>query len=674
MNIANVTTSARRHVQVRRASFLLPIGVLAVIALLALGVRLATFERYWPYLDYTDESDTYLLARDFRGVEEVPVVPEWLAGYPPLYVWVNMAVQQTVEAHWSRPWILPAEYFYYTRLLSVVFGFLTTIVLMRLGWLLGGWLAAAFAGGIWAFTPFVVDYNSLALPDPLVYLSCAVALMAALQAWRSKSPLWLLISLIGGIAATYGKYSALFAIIPWGAISVALLRSQPRRWWRWILLDLLIGIGSAIYLVFVYGAFRLSGRAPTTIRASGLNKILDLNIHANNWYYAILPIGIGLFFAVVIVGVAAYLISRRRGWQTISWLPLLLILIYGVVGITISAGYSVIGVAAGKIRYVLPVTVGLIGFWAANAAQIYRTLCDWYRSRPARRISWLPQGIATGFAILVAIPLALGSAASIRTLNLKATQLIAQEYSDASLPADGLILIHPRSGALYNLYNRNWSGYNGVTSFQWWIEDPTTSTPQALAARGITYFVISSDDWTNGIANPEQLKQFVDQLTPLGTITGGEGRIGPDISFYRMLPPHVATNALFGDQIRLEGYDLSSTEVHPGKTVTFRPYWRALSTPAANYSMFVHVYPADELRVITQYDGNPALPARLTLTWNDPKELVIGADVTLMLPAETPLGDYVIALGLYDFASGQRLTTSEPQDDKFEIPIKVVGS
>ncbi|MEO8394475.1 MAG: hypothetical protein ABI700_15890, partial [Chloroflexota bacterium] len=515
-----------------------------------------------------------------------------------------------------------------------------------------------------------VDFNSLAIPDPLVYLASALALLGALEAWHFKSRLWLTVSLIAGIAATLSKYPAAFTLIPWGIVSLALLIRQPRRWWHWLLLHGTLGIAAAALLVFGYGAFNLTNREADSVRADGLSQILDLTHEVNNWLYAILPIGLILFFAVLALGIAAYVISRRRKWQTISWTPLFLILIYGAAGIVISTTFTYIHVAdeGGKIRHVLPITVGLIGLWAANIAQIYWTLRDWVRSRPQRRVQWLPQGVAAGLALVVLVPAALGCIGLIQTYQLKSTTLLAQEYSNDSLPNDGLVLIDQGSKYAEALYNRPYSGYSGATAFNWWIEDPTTSTPQQLAERGMTYFVLNSDDWAR-FANPEELRQYVQQFTPLGTIKGGEGRVGGDISFYRILPPQVATQVSFGDQIRLEGYDLSSAEVHPGESLTVRPYWRALSTPLINYSMFVHVYPADEIRVITQYDGSPALPTRLTITWNDPNELVIGTDATLTIPADTPPGDYVIALGLYDFASGERLSTG--QDDKFEIPIKV---
>ncbi|HVU09816.1 MAG TPA: hypothetical protein VHD90_01010, partial [Phototrophicaceae bacterium] len=386
----------------------------------------------------------------------------------------------------------------------------------------------------------------------------------------------------------------------------------------------------------------------------------------NNWNFAILPIGVPIFFVIIIGGGAAYWISHKRGWKTISFFPLLMILIYGFVGITITTSYTYISLVGGKIRHSLPITVGLIGLWAAFISQIYWTLREFWHTRPQR---WFLRAALTCLALIVAFPLVMGSISSVRQFNLVPTQLVAQNYSNASLPADGLVLFYPMS-AVAGLFNREWSGYSGATTFNWWFEDPTTSSPQALAQRGITYFVIENDDW-NWIQDAAQLRQYVDQLTFLRTIKAGAGQTGPSISFYRILPPEVTASVMFGDQIRLEGYDLSAASAAPGQRITFRPYWRALSQPKTNYSMFVHIYPQGTTNIVTQHDGTPALSGHPTLTWDEPSELIMGDQVTLTIPAGTPPGDYVIALGLYDYTTGQRLPTSS--GDTFEIPIRITG-
>ena len=61
-----------------------------------------------------------------------------MLGYPPLYVWVNIGVQQVVEAVEHKPWIGPADYSFALRLLSALVGIATTLLIITIGWQLAG--------------------------------------------------------------------------------------------------------------------------------------------------------------------------------------------------------------------------------------------------------------------------------------------------------------------------------------------------------------------------------------------------------------------------------------------------------------------------------------------------------------------------------------------------------
>jgi hypothetical protein len=57
------------------------------------------------------------------------------------------------------------------------------------------------------------------------------------------------------------------------------------------------------------------------------------------------------------------------------------------------------------------------------------------------------------------------------------------------------------------------------------------------------------------------------------------------------------------------------------------------------------------------------------LTWDDTEELYIGSDATLTLPPDLQPGSYRLAIGLYDFNTGQRLTVEDTT--YFTIPIVI---
>jgi hypothetical protein len=93
--------------------------------------------------------------------------------------------------------------------------------------------------------------------------------------------------------------------------------------------------------------------------------------------------------------------------------------------------------------------------------------------------------------------------------------------------------------------------------------------------------------------------------------------------------------------------------------------------------MFVHVYPAaasGEPQIVTQWDGELLTNGnRPTVRWNDIEEVYFGEPFALTIPAETAPGDYILAVGLYDYVSKQRLAGVDGQTF-YTIPFSVTAS
>jgi hypothetical protein len=269
--------------------------------------------------------------------------------------------------------------------------------------------------------------------------------------------------------------------------------------------------------------------------------------------------------------------------------------------------------------------------------------------------------VVAAIALLAFVPQSLAEDIQyVQRYRLPYAPEVLWRYTDVNVPNDGLILMD-RGSLLEKTWNREWAGYDGVKSFQWWFEDAETvlsTPPEAFAERGIVYFAMS--DWDHTWAYEDvDIDSFVRQLTLVKHIPAGSHMIGDGVWFYRMMPPQVTADADYGGQIRLAGYDLQGADLQPGDSFTFRPYWRIDQTPSTNYSMFIHLYPADEDQIVAQFDGAPTTPARPTLTWDDTSELYIGPDVPLTLPADLTPGEYRLAVGLYDFSNGARLSTAD---------------
>lgn len=651
-----------------------PLALALVIVIGAAGVRLLTYERYLPYADYGDETTyAYIWPRMLLGYTDFDHMRTRYGPPPPMYNAVAAGVHLFVDAQKGHDWTLPAQYYHALRVLAMGTGVITTGTIIGLGWLLAGPLAGLLAGLVWGFAPVIVDHNSLAIPDPLVYLFTALALFTALRAWQKQSPVWLLASLLAGIAAIYNKYWIWPTVVPFMIVLAILLYRQPRRMLPWLLVYVPISAASAAYLLLVVNPLGAvtGSREINEFRESGLAFATNPSRLYNNFWHAVYPVGLALFLLPLATGVAGYIYNRRTDGRTLNLPPIALLLIFAAATIVMSAAFSNVWLDAGKIRHVLPVTVALLPVWGAALAQT-----GWALGHAFRQTRW--RGLATYGPALIVVPLLVvylpGNADLIRQYNQMYVVEAIWRWTDSNLPADGRVLNLEYSGIGY-IWNRPYTGYDGDRPFEWWTEtrdEIVAQTPAQYAnERGIAYFVISDEDIRQRSFNNAAARAFLDQLTRVKTFNQPAGTFGgPVTHFYRMLPQQHTADADFGGQVRLVGYDLETGTAQPGGAITFRPYWRIATPPDDNYSMFLHLYPADEITLLAQADGAPTTPERPTLIWDDPDELYLGWDHAIALPPDLSPGDYRLAVGLYNPANGLRLRL--PDDTEFfSIPVTI---
>ena len=117
-----------------------------------------------------------------------------------------------------------------------------------------------------------------------------------------------------------------------------------------------------------------------------------------------------------------------------------------------------------------------------------------------------------------------------------------------------------------------------------------------------------------------------------------------------------AAAALFGDEIRLLGYEVAADSLDAGLPLTVTLAWQAEQAVDTSYSVFLHLLDQDG-QIVAQRDAVPRdgqLPTSLWL----PGEVV--ADSYVLQP-EHPLasGAYRLIAGLYDPGNGQRLPVSD---------------
>jgi len=123
--------------------------------------------------------------------------------------------------------------------------------------------------------------------------------------------------------------------------------------------------------------------------------------------------------------------------------------------------------------------------------------------------------------------------------------------------------------------------------------------------------------------------------------------------------PVAATGLRLGDGVRLAGVRTSALTVRPGSTLAVELTWQAdasSSHPPARLRGFVQLLAADGRLVVGQ-DGVPAGGYAPGTSWEP------GAFVTdrrgLLLPEKLAAGEYHLIAGLYDSATGQRLSVTD---------------
>jgi len=117
--------------------------------------------------------------------------------------------------------------------------------------------------------------------------------------------------------------------------------------------------------------------------------------------------------------------------------------------------------------------------------------------------------------------------------------------------------------------------------------------------------------------------------------------------------PQRALDATFPGGLALKGTTVPET-VQPDGMLDVRLYWRADTTPMADYSVFVQLLAADE-RKIAQWDGPPYDAASKVPASSWPAGWHGEHRVALAVPTGLPAGDYRIIAGMYHWQTGERL-------------------
>ena len=130
----------------------------------------------------------------------------------------------------------------------------------------------------------------------------------------------------------------------------------------------------------------------------------------------------------------------------------------------------------------------------------------------------------------------------------------------------------------------------------------------------------------------------------------------PDVSHEPFAPDH-SLEIAGGDAITLAGYD-APQRLAPGDTLRVALYWQARGAVGGDFKVFVHVFAPDGT-LAAQADAVPVYWTYPTTAWR-PGETIRDVHV-IPLDAELPRGDYRVLVGMYDPATGARLSLRDAE-------------
>ena len=115
----------------------------------------------------------------------------------------------------------------------------------------------------------------------------------------------------------------------------------------------------------------------------------------------------------------------------------------------------------------------------------------------------------------------------------------------------------------------------------------------------------------------------------------------------------------FEGLVRLLGYDLPQTKVSPGDDLALTLYWQAMRRLDTSYTVFTHLL--DERNEIWGQQDNIPVQGNYPTTGWLPEEVIVD-QYRIPVSGDAPAGRYQIEVGLYDAATGLRLSAVDFRD------------
>jgi len=626
---------------------------LLVILFISAALYLMSYPFSLPYIDHPDEPNYYLAGQEQRGLFDNQ---GYYQNVPPGYMMLHTALQPILETIGISGLASTTQFM---RLMSVFFSLGTLIFIALTARLAGGEWAGLAAGTAWGVAPLVLENGVYALPNPPIYLTVALALwFATVASVRRERAVWSVWSVIVGLGAVVLRYPMIPALAPGFIVALLIFMRQRQLGLRLLAIQIVLIGATAFWLIFIYGVdFANLQRYGAVVRDQGFANILNVDRTVNNVYHAILPLSPLAFIMICGLGTAAFFIAKRWG------LPRVQPIVAGLCVLLIITIPWLINtfnqIHIDTIRYALPATVVACVLMGMGLQQIVFLL-------PKRWFSGVI--VALPLIALVFIPQLQADWQLVQNRRLPDSRVALRTWFDVNLEP-GTVLVDEEN---HKTFNPIWGGIPYRTWVDWIVTDDVMqhSAAEWRDEQGISYAEISRFQ-IEAIKRTEAGQAYLARLLHLRDFFTPPSARGPEMAFYRLWRMEHETQINFGEHIRLIGYDQSAVQLKAGENLTLRFYWQPQGTPDDNYSLFIHLVPADVYEIIAQADGAPAVPERPTLTWNEPSETLISPPFNLAIPPDTALGTYRVFIGLYNYTNLQRLTLDDGSDTWMLGEIKV---
>lgn len=613
-----------------------------IVGLIILGgaiARLLVHDYDLPWIGYIDELFIYLFGKTGRGLA-LPLEQRDASIYPPLFVWLHFVVQPWAEAQGR---VSAVATILDLRRLVMLANIAGICWIAYLGHRCGGALAGVLAAILWAFTIVMLDTPAHAIGESLVYPFLILSLLLAVLALEPTRRWQLALASLGvALLCFLLEYRLLVAFFP-GA--VALIRRahahfQPDR------RQLAIWTGAGLVLAIAAGvvALMLLPARFRNVAAETLGQHLwDLPALVTTAEFTLKPLDVQPIALIFLLAPLAWWVTRQRGDTPLKGPPLLLTA--ATLVLVLWADSAIRPYSSGhdlKIRHAISVIALLYVLAAAAVAQLTAAL-------PGPRL----RSLAVTGAVTYLLLLLLGPALEfVQQRRILPWPVIVRRWVDSNLEPGTILIYHDSE----RWFNPLWGGIPHRQWFDWLETEDVLERPleEWIDTHLVTWLALPVHQ-QGRLQDSAEGRAFLAQLLPLRAFVHPPARREPEVILYRLWRMQHESDVRFSEHIRLVGYDLHTPDARPGEELAFTLYWNATAAPPENYSFFLHLVGAGDARPLAQLDGNPAVPERLTQTWDRPDETLISPRFNLTLPPDLAPGDYRVLLGLYNFETGERL-------------------